>query len=83
MAKTCRSAQYMTELFKLLRDKWLSVPQVVTELGMYHATAYRWMQELAANGMLRAQKGQRSTGARGGRRPMAYSLAPEWGGTAP
>lgn len=80
--KSAPATTNVCELFKYARSQWVSRPQVAAELGIHETTAYRLVDELAANGMLRQRRATR-VGRRGGKPPLVYSLTPEWGGTAP
>lgn len=67
------------EVLKLLRSGWHTRRQIRAHTGWSEMTVDGWVNELMANGLLRHAPAPRAPGHRG-RKPTAYTLAPEWGG---
>jgi predicted ArsR family transcriptional regulator len=73
-------ASKLCELLKALRSEWLPISAIAEDIGVDEGTARTWVRELAEQGLLVMRRGVKS--ARLGRASTAYSLAPEWGGSA-
>lgn len=74
-----RRAIPTVELLKLLRAGWHTRRQIRAHMGWCEVTVDGWVRELESNGMVRTTLAPRLPGHRG-RKPTAYTLAPEWGG---
>lgn len=71
----------MCELFKLLRNQWLSRHAIGEALGLHPNTVYRWFKQLRANGFV-IEHEVNPTQSGGGHPTVLFSLSPAWGGAA-
>ena len=70
---------FVVEILKLARSGPVTRPEIRREMGIAEDTAYEWVAELVAGGLLVERPNDRTRGGRG-KVAQAYSLSPEWGG---
>ena len=70
---------FVVELLKLTRSSPMTRPEIRREMGVAEDTAYEWVAELVAGGLLVERDNRRAPGQRGNV-AKAYALSPEWGG---
>lgn len=70
---------FVVELLKLTRMGPVTRPEIRAEMGIAEETAYEWVAELVAGGLLVEREIPRAPGQRG-YLAVAYELSPEWGG---
>ena len=76
---TCDAAVIACDLFKLLRLRWMTRGEISEQLPLSINSAYRWVGEMTAQGMLIEREGPKPAA---GFAAKQYTLAPEWGGKA-
>lgn len=67
------------ELIKAARSEWLTRAEIAERVGVHINTIDNWLPEFVAYGILQRRLRAKARSA-WLKRPVEYSLAPEWGG---